>query len=207
MRQENRLFSAILTKIGDGFILTEEELNMIESRFVTKEHAQSECPEGTRLMFTNNKVNEYNSTILNSFENKIVSLASDIFVGCHNAEQENFVRQKLHKMKPDETGGLPYELVLVPNRPFMITINIDVADGLSNGTVGKLLLIEYDKYDEITRLWFKFSKSIGQKRATKFRSDIARLKIDQDAVPISLQSSSIPLNKNKTIVAKKRIFH
>ncbi|XP_047518932.1 uncharacterized protein LOC125058833 [Pieris napi] len=206
MRQENRLFSAILTKIGDGSIVTEEELNMIESRFVTKEHAQAECPEGTRLMFTNNKVNEYNSTVLNSFENKIVSLASDVFIGCHNAEQENFVRQKLHKMKPDETGGLPYELVLVPNRPYMITINIDVADGLSNGTVGKLLLIEYDKYDEITRLWFKFSKSVGQKRVAKFRSDIARLEIDKDAVPISLQSSSIPLNKNKTIVAKRKHF-
>lgn len=68
----------------------------------------------------------------------------------------------------------------------MITINIDVADGLSNSTVGKLLLIESDENDEITRLWFKFSKSIGQKRAAKFRSDIAGLKIDKDAVPISV---------------------
>ncbi|CAG5035752.1 unnamed protein product [Parnassius apollo] len=33
---------------------------MIESRFVTKEHAQSECPEGTRLMFTNNKLQNAN---------------------------------------------------------------------------------------------------------------------------------------------------
>lgn len=206
MRQENRLFSSILTKIGDGFILTEEELNMIESRFVTKEHTQSVCPEGTRLMFTNNKVNEYNSSILNSLENKTVSLASDVFVGCHNAELAHFVRQKLHKMKPDETGGLPYELILVPNRPYMITINMDVADGLSNGTVGQLLHIESDENDEIMRLWFKFSKSIGQKRATKFRSDIARLGIDKDAVPISVQSSSIPLNKNKTIVAKRKHF-
>lgn len=129
-------------------------------------------------MFTNNADNEYNSAILNTFENKIVSLAPDVFVGCHNAEQENFVRQKLHKMKLDETGELPYELVLVPNLPYMIILNIDVADGLSNGTVGKLLLIEFDENDTITRLWFKFPKSIGQKRSTKYRSNIARLNID-----------------------------
>ena len=35
------------------------------------------------------------------------------------------------------TGELPYELSLVLGRPFMITNDIDVADGLSNGTVGK----------------------------------------------------------------------
>ncbi|XP_037958820.1 uncharacterized protein LOC119688206 [Teleopsis dalmanni] len=206
MRQENRLFSSILTKIGDGTILTEEELNVIESRFVTKEYAQSVCPEGTRLMFTNIAVNEYNNTILNSYQNKIISLASDVFVGCHNADQEAYVRQKLHKMKPDETGSLPYELILVPNRPYMITTNIDVADGLSNGTVGTLIHIELNENDEITRIWLKFPKSAGQKRKIKARNDTERLGIDRDAVPISAQTSSIPLNNNKTIVAKRKHF-
>lgn len=39
-------------------------------------------------MFTNVGVNEYNNTVLNSFDNKKVSLASDVLVGCHNIEQE-----------------------------------------------------------------------------------------------------------------------
>ncbi|GFW00753.1 uncharacterized protein TNCV_2305261 [Trichonephila clavipes] len=59
---------------------------------------------------------------------------------CHNAEHENFVRQKLYKMRADNTGGLPYELILVLNRPYMITNSIDVADELSNGPVGKIVL-------------------------------------------------------------------
>ncbi|GFS44011.1 uncharacterized protein TNIN_228161 [Trichonephila inaurata madagascariensis] len=74
-------------------------------------------------------------------ENKTISLESDVFVGCHNAEQENFVRQKLHKIGADNTGGLSYELILVLNRPYMTTNNIDVADGLSNGPVGKLCYV------------------------------------------------------------------
>ncbi|GFX04748.1 hypothetical protein TNCV_2247311 [Trichonephila clavipes] len=145
MRQENRQFSEILTKIGDGNILTEEELKVMESRFITKEEAQSVCPEGIRLLFTNAAVNAYNYSVLNFVDDKIISVASDVITGCHNPEQENFVRQKLHKMKTDETGGLPYELILVLNRPYMITNNIDVAEGLSNGTVGKLYHVERDE--------------------------------------------------------------
>ncbi|GFU97641.1 ATP-dependent DNA helicase [Trichonephila clavipes] len=135
MRQEDSQFVEILTKIGNGNILTEEEIQVIESRFIPKEEAQTVCPEGIRFIFTNVAVNEYNHSISNSEENITISLASDVFVGCHNAEQENFVRQKLHKMRADYTGRLPYELILVLNRPFTITNNIDVADGLSNGTL------------------------------------------------------------------------
>ncbi|GFU60098.1 ATP-dependent DNA helicase [Trichonephila clavipes] len=79
----------------------------MESRFITKEEAQSVCPEGIRLLFTNAAVNAYNYSVLNSVDDKIISVASDVITGCHNPEQENFVRQKLHKMKTDETGGLP----------------------------------------------------------------------------------------------------
>ncbi|KAG5864677.1 hypothetical protein JTB14_001608 [Gonioctena quinquepunctata] len=179
---------------------------MIESKFVTKEDSQLLCPEETRLIFTNASVNGYNSGILNTHVNKIVSLASDVFVGCRNAEQQNFVRQKLHKMKVDETGGLPYELVSVPNRPYMITTNIDVADGLSNGTVGILLYVESDENNEILRIWLKFPKNFGQKCLRKLRNHIARLNLDIDAVPISTQTSTIALNNNKTIVAKRKHF-
>lgn len=49
MRQENQTFSTILTKIGNGTILEKEELQMIESKFVTKEDSQLLCPEGPDL--------------------------------------------------------------------------------------------------------------------------------------------------------------
>ncbi|GFR03808.1 helitron_like_N domain-containing protein [Trichonephila clavata] len=53
--------------------------------------------------------------------------------------------EKLHKMRADDTCGLPSELILVLNRPYMITNNKDVADGLSNGIVGKLCYVERDE--------------------------------------------------------------
>ena len=88
---------------------------------------------------------------------------SDVFDGCRNIEQENFVRQKLHKMRCDDTGELPYELILVLGRPNMIN-NIDIADGLSNGTIGKLYHVEGDENLDIIRIWKKFPKSCARKQ-------------------------------------------
>lgn len=206
VRQSNVMFATALTKIGDGVKLTNDELQLIESRFMTKEEAARLCPNGVRLFFSNEAVKKYNDSILNNSENKIVSLASDVYVGCHNAEQESFVRQKLHKMSTIDTGGLPYELIFVPDQPYMITTNIDVSDGLSNGTVGKLCQVDRNENGDITKIWMLFPKKVGQKINNKWKGYIRQKNINPSAVPITAHTSSIPLNNNKTIVAKRKHF-
>ncbi|GFU51183.1 urease subunit alpha [Trichonephila clavipes] len=54
--------------------------------------------------------------------------------------------------------------------------------------------------------WLKFPKSCGRKQATKLRNLSARLNLDDDAVPITSQTSSVALNNNKTIIAKRKHF-
>lgn len=49
LRQDNEMFASILTKIGSGIILNDDELAVIESRFFTKEEALRLCPSGVRL--------------------------------------------------------------------------------------------------------------------------------------------------------------
>ncbi|GFT03067.1 uvrD_C_2 domain-containing protein [Trichonephila clavipes] len=88
----------------------------------------------------------------------------------------------------------------------MITNNIDVADGLLNGTVGKLCYVDRDENHDIIRIWMKFPKICARKRATKSRNISIRINLDDDAVPITPQTSSIPLNNNKTIIAKRKHF-
>lgn len=124
------MFSNALTKIGNGQKLTDAELNLIESRFVTKEKAEEKCPNAVRFFLTNKAVQEYNNHILSSAENKINSVAKDIYIGCHNAEQEAFVRQQLHKLSTTETGGLPYETIFVVDKHYSITTNIDYLNWL-----------------------------------------------------------------------------
>ncbi|GFX84027.1 uvrD_C_2 domain-containing protein [Trichonephila clavipes] len=63
-----------------------------------------------------------------------------------------------------------------------------------------------DENGDIIRIWLKFPKSCGRKQATKLRNLSARLNLDDDAVPITSQTSSVALNNNKTIIAKRKHF-
>ncbi|GFU90800.1 uvrD_C_2 domain-containing protein [Trichonephila clavipes] len=63
-----------------------------------------------------------------------------------------------------------------------------------------------DENGDIIRIWLKFPKSCGRKQATKLRNLSARLNLDDDAVPITSQTSSVALNNNKTIIVKRKHF-
>ncbi|GFT63070.1 uvrD_C_2 domain-containing protein [Trichonephila clavipes] len=52
----------------------------------------------------------------------------------------------------------------------------------------------------------KFPKLCGQKRATESRYFSVHLNLDDDVVPITSQTSSIPLNNNKIVRAKRKHF-
>ncbi|GFW60676.1 uncharacterized protein TNCV_570221 [Trichonephila clavipes] len=66
--------------------------------------------------------------------------------------------------------------------------------------------MERDENGDIIRIWLKFPKSCGRKQATKLRNLSARLNLDDDDVPITSQTSSVALNNNKTIIAKRKHF-
>lgn len=53
MRQANVQFATILTKIGNGDQLENDEITILESRFFTKSQADALCPSGIRLFHTN----------------------------------------------------------------------------------------------------------------------------------------------------------
>ncbi|GFY01163.1 ATP-dependent DNA helicase [Trichonephila clavipes] len=150
MRQANQQFSSILTKIGNGERLDEIEISLIESSFHSVEEAATMFPQGIRLFNTNHAVTQYNNQILNSYTEKIISTAKDVYSGCTSKEQETFVHQKLHKMSLIDTNGLPYQTTFVVNIYYMITTNIDVSDGLANGAVGKLVHVETDNNGVVT---------------------------------------------------------
>ncbi|GFX19028.1 ATP-dependent DNA helicase [Trichonephila clavipes] len=169
MRQANQQFSSILTKIGNGERLDEIEISLIESRFYSVEEATTMCPQGIRLFNTNHAVTQYNNQIWNSYTEKIISTAKDVYSGCTSKEQETFVHQKLHKMFIIDTNGLPYQTTFVVNIYYKITTNIDVSDGIANGAVGKLVHLETDNNGVVTIAWLEFPElpRIGEKLRRK----------------------------------------
>ena len=109
MRQENELFSSALTTVGNGDILNTQRLQLIESRFVTREKTDRLCPQGIRLFFKNDDVDAYNNEIFSKCLDKIDSITDDTLLGCgDNWEKERAARLKLHQLQSNDTGGLPY---------------------------------------------------------------------------------------------------
>lgn len=90
----------------------------------------------------------------------------------------------------------------------MLTINVDVSDGLANGAMGKLVHIECDDAGEVTRIWLEFrdTPKIGEKIRRKVSAYVQSNNICRTAVPFSQRTSSIPLNNNKTIIARRKHF-
>lgn len=71
------------------------------------------------------------------------SIADDEIIGCDgDSKKEKAAREKRHKLSTIDTGGLPYEIIFIVDKPCMITTNIDVADDLANEAVGKLSYVE-----------------------------------------------------------------
>jgi hypothetical protein len=143
MRQSDMVFSSILTKIGNGNMLTLDEKTLLESRFKSREQSMIHAPYAICLFHRNYDIVGYNNMVFDT-PNAITCVASDTLCAYRTNEQMVSMRTKLHKMSVAETGGLPYVLKLLLDKPYMITSNIDIDDRLVNGAVVMLIYIEWD---------------------------------------------------------------
>ena len=223
MRQKNEAFSSILTKVGNGEQLDEESKALIESRFVSEQYALEHCPSALRLFHTVAEVDNHNALSIRG-EDVISHTALDLYAGYNDAEQLASARNKVHKMKTRDTGGLPYILHLQIDKQYMITTNIDVADGLVNGATGVLRYIEYDCEEDtelqkfilervitdrsqvkLKRLWLEFERNskIGKLAKAKCNAYVrSNPHLHRLWVPIGKRSCDIPL-KSKLISCKR----
>jgi len=174
MRQSNKIFSTILTKIGNGISLLPDEQILIENRFRTDEWCLANVNDVVRLYHRNSDVDKHNKrAICSQFE----IITDDVITGYNKNTELMTARNKLHGMSTVESGGLPYLIKVAIGSPYMITSNIDVADGLVNGAIGILKHIEQCDKDTINgdnnddtkykpnqiKLWFIFPETkIGQ---------------------------------------------
>uniref|UniRef100_A0A0C9Q9F9 ATP-dependent DNA helicase n=1 Tax=Fopius arisanus TaxID=64838 RepID=A0A0C9Q9F9_9HYME len=210
MQQSNALFKVILTKMKAGNNFEDSELRLLESRFFSEEEADRLCPHGIRIFQSHQSVNDYNRTILDSAENKIVSTANDVLMGCSSDEQETYVQEFL-KMSIVETRGLPYEIIFVMFKLYMVTTNYDVGIGLVAGAFVQLVSIERHVSGEVTKVWLKVMnpQRSGDKSANRKRKRISSGSgngFGDNMVPMVRRRWSVPLNDEKTIIATRDHF-
>ncbi|KAH7933046.1 hypothetical protein HPB49_007464 [Dermacentor silvarum] len=85
VRQAYSTFSTILTKIGDGRELDEEDVHLIDSRFVSAEEALARAPSAVRIFYSNDEVQRFNTFVANrqQEQREVVCLrACDTLLGC-----------------------------------------------------------------------------------------------------------------------------
>lgn len=192
MRQQNDLrFAEALTRLAVGK-LTSDDINMFQSRCFVDEidddgnktllkpgqqYLPDEAKNSIRLMWRNEDVTRHNLRRINELKNtstfRIEFKAVDKVVG---APSETAKRQALHNLiglPSYKTQGLPSSLTLQIGVRYMITSNIDVSDGLFNGSTGILRFVELSK-GEPHAIYLEFEDPNMGKKARKAREHIMR---------------------------------
>ncbi|CAD6226277.1 GSCOCG00011864001-RA-CDS, partial [Cotesia congregata] len=155
MRQKNDVkFAKALNNLANG-TLTENDMSLFESRIVK---ANNDIPEGAIHLFrTNDEVDSFNINIINKDIHKKNIIANDKIKGKTSKIMEQNLLNLCKTIETKNAQGLPSNLLLSISIKYMVTVNIDVEDGLVNGAVGILQGYELNNKREISRLWLDFS--------------------------------------------------
>ena len=107
---------------------------------------------------------------------------------------------------PHETGKLKKNFIVKVNAKVMITTNIDVNDGLTNGAMGTVTNVVIDeRTGKMICILVAFdSKHIGQEA---IHTSVYKSK-NQNAVPIYKTQATFPIHKKKHHVKQQEVsFH
>ncbi|XP_052119744.1 uncharacterized protein LOC127748812 [Frankliniella occidentalis] len=217
MRQgEDKRFAEILAKIGDAEVpLTAEEREMVESRFVDENNlvVPNDCP---RLYHRNDDKDAYNlRELLKAPNHQIIRLTARDRVqqtrgllGPSRRQRHTSVETILDRARALPTRSaqnLPYLLLAVAGRPYKLTVNIDVQDGLVNGAVGVLVWVQAGLLSQRSRtpgvtepelavqtLWLRFSGDVGAGRSRNKHSELQAAIARQRCLPLETLPYELP---------------
>ena len=123
--------------------MTEEDKNMLQTRIIDRDTGNY-LKDTLHLFAENLFVNNYNDKILSKMPGeKVVIPCHDSVVSANITAKEC---QKWIKSLPDDcanTGNLMNFLRVVAGKIVVMTANVDVQDGLTNGATGVVKLIDY----------------------------------------------------------------
>ena len=191
MRQKDDLeFAEMLNRLRHNR-LTENDRSIIESHTISA--TSSDYPKQAQHLFTQNKyVNAFNKNLIESLDTSKVVVKADTAV-THPAKLTTEVKSRLisqiNKVENHSiTANLPSELTVAVNMTYDICINVDVLDGLTNGSTCVVQYIEFDQTKSLTRpkiVWVLFTDSkIGTKRRTQYSSFYTNKNMNRSWTPI-----------------------
>lgn len=168
MRQrDDQAFALALNNMASGQ-MTEEDIGLLTSRVSVLDQIPNEA---IHLFLRNEDTNTFNTAKLNSIPtDQFISTALDSVKAAHlNLEAKNRCLESVKDFKTSQAQGLCTTLILKTTAKYMMTVNIDTADGLVNGASGILMELGFNSdLNSPQVLWIKFlDESVGINARTK----------------------------------------
>ena len=214
MRQkDDHLFATALKSLAND-TLTDEMNQLLKSREIQTLISNHCYPpqEAVHLFYTNKRKDEFNNICLNNSNNeRYIIKAIDVCLGNAPEKNKTDVLSKIKKLPSQKTQGLPYEITAKINARYMITINIDVEDGITNGACGRLRHITWgqNKVGEklILRVYIEFEDlNVGKMARNKMQNQMKKNNINFRWTPIDYVTRTISTRSNSVYkVLRKQI--
>jgi hypothetical protein len=210
MRQkDDKIFAIALSNMAKG-MMTLEDTNLLRSRIVSNTNSEI-MKDAVRVFRSNAEVDAYNTKVLASLNTEgATANAYDFCVGDGLASIREKVLSNIQNLKTTETYGLPLQIDLKVGAKYMMTVNLDVEDGLVNGACGQLIMIDYgtlQKTNETVpcRLWIKFNdEKTGRKSRANFHNVMRNRNIDLSLTPIEPVTRQINTRSTNFKVERKQ---
>lgn len=210
MRQKDDLkFAEALGRLALGS-LTEDDVKMFQSRsYPNDESLPSEVKGAIHLFKSNDEVDEYNLKRMRELADPenvpVISESFDKALGNHTNSDVAKAFYTLPNMKTRQTYGLPRTVIIQRDIRYMITTNIDVADGLFNGASGVLKFVEVFQ-GKVRAVWFKFDDpSVGATARSNLKGVSDSHNLDNDLTPIvKVKRTFSVLKKGKVQISREQ---
>ena len=188
MRQKDDLkFAQLLNRLRLN-VLTEEDKDDLRKRVVDRN--SSEYPRDAVHLFAEKEgMYKHNEKIMNGIDGEEVDIPCHDTVASANISQKR-ARKLISELPddPEKTANMEKVLTVKVGMKYNISVNVNVEDGLANGTTGKVKFIEY-KIEGSNRpsiIWMKFEDPrIGKATREKyFQRGFYNSNIQTDWTPI-----------------------
>jgi hypothetical protein len=173
MRQaDNKEFAELLNRLREGNH-TSDDIKILKTRIIQKD-SEHYPYDAIHLMHTNDSVNAYNNVAILRSQNPSYTInAKDRVVGSTPPNMRKKILEQFRKSHA-KNCQLPNTVVACKDICYDLTVNLDTADGLTNGATCKIMKIDIELTDTLPSgiIWVQFLEPSSGK---SLRSESKRL--------------------------------